>query len=307
MRPPAPDRWGRRLGRLVTWSAGAAGGAVLLGAVELRLAGMWPRLADPDFPLDGTVPGPAGVGGDRRPLRTAWVGDSTVAGEGATEVTRTLPHAVAARLAGAIGAPVEVVARARSGATVAEVTRHLVPELAGVDADIVFVSAGSNDVSHLHSRGRFVRRYAELLEALPAHRPLVVLGLADMGAAIPASMQPMRAFSEWRGVRLDTALRRLAAGTGPRVTYVNVAGRTGRRFRRQRDRLYAADCYHPGDAGYGLWAEAVVDRLAETDMLARLAAVVRTADPGAPTGLRSGGHGSGAGGALDGDGTRPLG
>jgi lysophospholipase L1-like esterase len=245
---------------------------------------MWPRLSEPDFRIDGIVPGPAGVGADRRPLRVAWVGDSTVAGEGATELARTLPHAVAARLAAAIGAPVQVVARAESGATVAEVTRDLVPQLAGVEADVVFVSAGGNDSSHLHSRGRFVRRYAELLAALPADVPLVLLGVPDMGAAIPAPIQPVRALSEWRGVRLDAAVRRLAAEAGPRVTYVNIAGRTGRRFRRQRDQLFAADCYHPGDAGYALWAAAVVDRLAETGALARLAERAQVADRGGKLG-----------------------
>ncbi len=256
---------------MAAWSAGFAGGAVVLVAVELRLAGIWPRLTDPDFPIDGVVPGPAGVGADRRVLRTAWVGDSTVAGEGATEPARTLPRNVAARLAAAIGVPVEVVARARSGATVAEVTRDLVPELADVEADIVVVSAGSNDASHLHSRGRFVRRYGELLAALPADVPLVLLGVPDMAAAVPAPIQPLRALSEWRGVRLDSAVRRLATEAGSRVTYVNIAGRTGRRFRRHREQLYAADCYHPDDAGYDLWARAVVDRLGESDTLARLA------------------------------------
>jgi hypothetical protein len=114
----------------------------------------------------------------------------------------------------------------------------------------------------------------------------VVLGVPDMGAAIPAPMQPVRALSQWRGVRLDAAVRRLAAEAGPRITYVNIAGRTGWRFRRQRERLYAADCYHPGDAGYALWAAAVVDRLAETGALARLAERAQAADVGGKLGHR---------------------
>ncbi len=45
------------------------------------------------------------------------------------------------------------------------------------------------------------------------------------------------------------------AGTG----YVDIAGRTGPPMRRDPDRYFALDRYHPNQAGYGLWADAVLD------------------------------------------------
>jgi lysophospholipase L1-like esterase len=92
-----------------------------------------------------------------------------------------------------------------------------------------------------------------------------------MGGAIPRRLQPLRAFSEWRGSRLDAEVGRVAREVG--ALYVNIAGRTGRDFRRHRDRLYAADCYHPGDAGYAAWARTVLDRLEETRFLGDESAV----------------------------------
>jgi lysophospholipase L1-like esterase len=236
----------RGAGRLLV--ALVAGTGVLAG-IELRVAGIWPRLSPPDFDLDG----PIGEGGPR--LRLVWLGDSTAAGEGASDAAHTLPHLVARGL----GRPVDVRVLAESGTTVAGVLRDQAPRVAPLDPDVVFVSAGANDVSHLHTRGRFARRYRELVRALPAGATLVLLGVPDMGAGIPRRVQPLRAFSEWRGFRLDAAVRRIAADGG--ATYVDIAGRTGRLFRSQRGRLYAADRYHPGDEGYRVWAQAVVDRL----------------------------------------------
>jgi lysophospholipase L1-like esterase len=238
--------------------AALAAGTAVLVAVELRVAGIWPRLPPPEFDLDGPV-GPAGDG--RRRLRLVWLGDSTVAGEGASDAAHTLPHLVAREL----GRPVEIRSLAEPGTTVVDVVREQAPRVAVLGPDAVFVSVGANDVSHLHTAGRFGRRYRELVGALPGGIPLVLLGVPDMGAGIPRRVQPLRAFSEWRGARLDAAVRRAAREDG--ATYVDIGGRTGRLFRRHRRRLYAADRYHPGDEGYRVWARAVLDRLRETGML----------------------------------------
>jgi lysophospholipase L1-like esterase len=243
----------RNIRRVVRGLGGLVLGTVFLVAIELRLAGMWPRLPWPDFDLDGPI-GPA----DGRPrLGVVWLGDSAVAGEGASDASRTLPHLVAMGL----GRPVEMTVLAQPRAKVADVLRDQAPRVAALGPDIVFVSVGGNDASHLNTRGRFLRQYRQLVGALPAGVPLVLLGVPDMGAAIPRRIQPMRAFAEWRGFRLDAAVRLVAREVG--ATYVNIAVRTGHLFRRQRHRLYAPDRYHPGDAGYRAWARAVLDRLGE--------------------------------------------
>jgi lysophospholipase L1-like esterase len=74
--------------------------------------------------------------------------------------------------------------------------------------------------------------------------------------AIPRFAQPLRAVAGWRGRNLDAEVRRVAADTG--AVYVDIAGPTGPPFRRHPGRYFAADDFHPSDAGYGLWADAVL-------------------------------------------------
>lgn len=243
------------LRRVLAGGAGFTVAVVAAIGLEFRLAGIWPRLPEPDFDLDGPIGGNGAADG-RPPLRVVWLGDSTVAGEGASDAAHTLVHQVAAGLR----RPVDVRILAESGVT-AGGSIERADEVAGLRPDLVFVSVGANDASHLHTRGRFGRSYRQLVQALPDGVPLVLLGLPDMGAAVPRRVQPLRAFAEWRGIRLDAEVRRAAGEVG--ATYVNLAGRTGWLFRRHRDRLYAADRYHPGDAGYEVWARAVLDRMRE--------------------------------------------
>jgi lysophospholipase L1-like esterase len=246
-----PARWA---GRLVTAAGVLVVGTATLMVVELRVAGIWPRLPEPNFDLDRTV----GQSGSRPPLRMVWLGDSTACGQGVHHPDDALPLRVAAGL----DRPVEVRVLARGGARAAAVLRDQLPRLEGISPDVVLITVGANDASHLVARRRFARRYRELVRRLPDGTTTVLLGVPDMGGAIPRRVQPLRALSEWRGRCLDGEVRRIARDTG--AVYVDIAGQTGPAFRRHRERLYAEDHYHPDDAGYRLWAEAVIDRLRAT-------------------------------------------
>jgi len=129
------------------------------------------------------------------------------------------------------------------------------PKVAELHPDLVLISVGANDTIHLTGRGAFRHTYEQLVRALPAGVPVVLLGVPDMGA-IPRFAQPLRAVSGWRGRNLDAEVRSVAARTG--AVYADIAGPTGPPFRRQPDRYFAADDFHPSDAGYGLWADAVL-------------------------------------------------
>jgi lysophospholipase L1-like esterase len=142
-----------------------------------------------------------------------------------------------------------------SGARVADVLADQVPKVAGLRPDLVLISVGANDAIHLTGRGAFRQTYGKVLRALPGGVHVVTLGVPDMGA-IPRFAQPLRAVSGWRGRHVDAEVRRVAGAAG--AVYVDIAGPTGPPFRRDPGRYFAADDFHPSDAGYGLWAEAVV-------------------------------------------------
>lgn len=219
-------------------------------AVEARLARTGPGLpvAAP-LVLDTTIgnSGPAGT-----PLRMLWLGDSTAAGVGAGSPDGALPRQVASRL----GRPVQLTVLAISGDQVEDVIDKQLPKVASLDPDVVFLSIGANDVVHFTSNDSFTSRYRRLLDQLGT-TPVIALGVPDMGAA-PRFAQPLRAIAGWRGRALDGRIRGEVAGRDA-VKYVDIAGRTGPVMRRDPDRYFALDRYHPNEAGYGLWADAVLD------------------------------------------------
>ena len=222
--------------------AAAVVGAAVVLVVEIQLARAGSRLPDLELVLDRPGEG----------RKVVWLGDSTAAGVGASASAGALPSQVADGL-GDRGISMAVLAV--SGARVADVLVDQVPKVAGLRPDLVLISVGANDTIHLTGRGAFRHTYEELLRALPQGIPVVLLGVPDMGA-VPRFAQPLRAVAGWRGRNLDAEVRRVAAGSG--AVYADIAGPTGPPFRRHRDRYFAADDFHPSDAGYGLWAEAVL-------------------------------------------------
>lgn len=235
-------------------AAFALGAGVLV--VEVLLARRGPDLAPANpYDLDGVVdalrPG--------QPLRTVWLGDSTAAGLGATSIDGALPRQVARAVAERRDRPVQVTSLAVSGARLDDVLDEQLPQLTGLEPDVVLISIGSNDVTHL-ARGATVRRqYGELLDALPGGAEVVALGIPDFGS-VPRFAQPLRAAAGARAEQLDDVVADVARDRG--AAYVDIAGETGPAFRDDPDRYFSADRYHPSDAGYARWAAAVVDILA---------------------------------------------
>ena len=185
-----------------------------------------------------------------------WIGDSTAFGIGVTEAA----DGVAARVAAVRGERIEMLAV--SGDTLADVRRDQVEAVAALDPRRVYLSVGANDVTHLTSKDSFAAGYRALLHALPSAVDLVVLGVPDMGAP-PRLLQPLRAVAGFRGRQLDAIARDAVADAKAdrdgETTYVDIAGPTGPAFRRDPDRYFAADGYHPSAEGYALWADAVLD------------------------------------------------
>lgn len=224
--------------------------------LEAALARRGPTSLRPPLELGGRVEQGSGPA-----LEVVWLGDSTAAGVGASSAATALPTLVSDGL----DRPVELNVLARSGATVVDVIERQLPAVAGLGPDVVFVSVGANDVTHLTSRSDFERRYRRLVAALPEPAAVVFLGVPDMGA-IPRLAQPLRAVTGFRGDQLDDIVQAIAADTAS--MYVDIAGETGPTMRSDPERFFAGDRYHPCDAGYRLWADAVLDAVRRSAILA---------------------------------------
>jgi len=238
----------RRALRVAGMAAGLliAGPALLGAEVALATRGGTAPPLPPD--IDACV----GCVGGEPPLRTVWLGDSTAAGVGASSADGVVGRQAARRL----GRAVDVRVLASSGGRIADVVADQLPQVTA-DVQVVFVSVGANDATHLTGLDTFTLSYRELLAGLPASACVVVLGVPDLGSA-PRLAQPLRAVAGWRGRLIDRRVRQLAQDSG--ATFVDIAGATGPAFRRNRS-LFSRDGYHPNDAGYGLWAGAVTSAL----------------------------------------------
>ncbi len=220
--------------------------AALAMAVEVALAINAPRLPN-------KAPYELNRSGSPSARRILWLGDSTAAGVGATSAGNTLPMLVAA--ANETEGDATIVARSISGATVADVLHDQLDRLEGERFDRIYISIGANDVTGLTSRKAFERTYVAMLGAVPEATEVVLLGIPDMGSP-PRLPQPLRTITGWRGEQLDDVIQNVARSRNLR--YVDIAGQTGPAFRAHPVKYFAADDYHPNDAGYELWRDAVV-------------------------------------------------
>jgi lysophospholipase L1-like esterase len=232
---------------------GLGAGVVLTGPLLLGAEILLATRGEPSPPLPADIDACVGCGTTGPPLRTVWLGDSTAAGVGVAEAGEVVGRQVARRL----GGPVDVRVLATSGARVTDVVEEQLPQVPE-DAQVICVSIGANDATHLTSASTFSSSYRRLVEGLPASACLVLLGVPDMGST-PRLAQPLRAVAGWRARTLDQKVRSLARAAG--ATYVDIAGTTGPAFRRDRS-LFSVDGYHPGGTGYALWAGAVTAAMA---------------------------------------------
>lgn len=233
----------------------SAGGALLLGA-EVWLAVRRDYLpTTPALEIGGTF---GDV--DAPPLTFVVLGDSTAAGVGAGSADRSYPARLARRIAQE-RYRVRMKSFGVSGARVRDVLEEQVPLALEEEPDVVFVGIGANDVTHATRLDDVEEDALALLERLEAAGArVVVAGPPDMRS--PVFLEPLRTIVGWRGKavagRIETAAR--AAG----VPVVPLADETRDYFAAHPDRYYSEDEFHPGPAGYALWADAIYPYVEES-------------------------------------------
>ena len=188
----------------------------------------------------------AGEAGAGPPLRLLIVGDSSAAGVGAPDQDNALVGQLVAELASTHRVQWRLIAR--TGATTADTLTRLAGEKPE-PFDIAVTALGVNDVTRSVPLARWLARQAAL-RALLAERfgvfHVIASGLPPMGH-FPALPQPLRWVAGASARRLDLGLARAAAQdarwshAGFDITLT--------------PEMMAQDGFHPGPAGYALWAK----------------------------------------------------
>lgn len=212
-----------------------------------RLIRTIPRFADAEG-----VTGRTGSG--ERHLRVVAIGDSVTAGYAVDHHRWSVAGQLALRLAERYGATVDWQACARTGATAGQALTLVSPE-ALVDADLVFVSVGVNDLKNLHTTTRFRREVGQLLDAILKAAPraqVCLLGIPPLDQ-FPAFPSPLAEALGWRGRAFD-AIGVAAVNARERAFRIEATEPLGQQ-------MFADDGFHPSRALHAAFADAVMARL----------------------------------------------
>ncbi len=189
------------------------------------------------------------VTGEGAPITYAVLGDSTAAGVGG-EYDQGIAMATAREL-GRSGR-VTMHNYAVSGARTKDVLEKQLPGAEKIAADVVLLSVGANDVTHLTSVRSMRKGLREIVRRLRVANPrvaIVITGSPDMGSP-PRVPRLLRGIASWRTKRVNRMFVQEAEELG--LTFAPIAAETGPLFRRDRS-LFAADRFHPNERGYATW------------------------------------------------------
>ncbi|MDX1799874.1 MAG: SGNH/GDSL hydrolase family protein [Marinobacter sp.] len=194
----------------------------------------------------------SGTLGEGPLLNLLILGDSAAAGVGVNEQREALSGQLAEQLAQRL--TVNWTLQAHTGL---KVNDYLPPSdrLPQLQADVVVISLGVNDVTSSISPLRWVRRMVRLADNLNLlYRPQQILmsSIPPMHR-FPALPQPLRWYLGQRAMLFNRLLKRHLADIA-NVSVVDVE------FTQSPD-MIASDGFHPGAAGYTAWAQALAERI----------------------------------------------
>ncbi len=188
-------------------------------------------------------------GGSEGGKRILMVGDSTGAGVGAGAPEESLAGLVGKKYLGA-----SIVNRSVSGARLLDVIEQLKkndPKF----FDLILVHVGGNDITHFTSHEEFRARLKSVLNlAQGKGTNVLVTSTGNMGTAplLPPLSRPI--FTHRTRKAREIFLAEITHAGNPNVRYTDLfRERDQDPFALQPKVYYAADSFHPSDAGYRDW------------------------------------------------------
>ena len=196
-----------------------------------------------------------GSSGDGRQTRLLAVGDSIIAGVGATELSKALVGQTATAIATSLNCCVSWQALGVSGYNSTKILDQLVPELPDGSVDYIIVSVGVNDITGLTTLRRWRQNLSLLLDKLRAHSPGAVIAVAGMPPlhSFPLLPQPLRATFGMRGRSFDNVVMQVVDKL-PNTVHVPLD------FEPDQHQ-FARDGYHPSEKSYEEYGRHMADGL----------------------------------------------
>ncbi len=206
-------------------------------------------------PAAGPTTGSIG-NGPRKTLLA--LGDSIIAGVGASDMSRALVGQTARHLALLEQTQVDWQALGHIGFSTKTFLQHYEDGLPQADPDYVVISLGVNDITSLTTGARWTARLGQMLTLCRHHYAragIAVAGIPPFGI-FPLLPEPLRTVMGKRGESFDELAKGLVRGF-PRTVHVPIdvelaAG------------SFSADGFHPSDQGYVDFGRGMAEALLAT-------------------------------------------
>lgn len=193
------------------------------------------------------------MGEKSRELTYLIMGDSTSAGQGGI-YKNGIVYSTAEFLAN--DHQVKMFNTSISGATAGDVSSEQLPAGIKINPDIVLLSVGANDVTHLTNLDTLEKNLSIIIKNLIKNNcdvKIVLTGAPEMGS-VPRFMQPLRYIAGMQTKRVNRVFETVIVKYN--LTFAPIAAETGKEFKKD-ETLFSEDKYHPNDRGYELWISVI--------------------------------------------------
>jgi len=225
-----------------------------VGRLHTAISRRIPHLPDAAGPRYGSVPDGSGPA-----LSILFVGDSSVAGVGAGSHDEALAGQFSTALADLTARPVSWQVLARSGDTVRGITALVTSHAQALDADLVVLSAGTNDALRLRRPAAWRTDVTTLVDAVRTRlgRPVPVLLVGIPPVHRFGSLPRLIRWSiGGYAMLLDRQLARLCAQV-PDVCHLRATP-----LPTDTEAFFSIDRFHPSPLGYRAWARLLAAKAA---------------------------------------------
>ena len=221
----------------------------------MRLRKSIPRLPEAAGPRDGIIDG---IG---EPLRILFFGESTAAGVGTEWMVDSIGGQWAQALHARTNRPIQWRVVGRNGATAQTALRNLVPQLHGLNVDLVATSLGGNDIMQLNTTKGWARDLRAVIGGMRnalGDVPIIWSGMPPIGQ-FPALPMPLRGMLGLRAKMLNLVTAQVVAEIDQIHMLTDLLS--------DNPDVYSSDAFHPGTLGYRLWGEALAEKVISADLL----------------------------------------
>jgi acyl-CoA thioesterase I len=194
--------------------------------------------------------------GQGEEIKYIAAGDSTAVGEGATTLEKTYPVKIAQYLAATNKVDYKNIGV--RGAKTSDVITQQLDQIIKLSPNIITISIGANDATHLVSNDKVLSNYRYIIKEL-TEKTTAEIYITNIPNFTGATLLPHPFISliEHRSEKLNLEISKF---NSDRVHIINIHDYGWDRYP-DRQATYSLDHFHPSDLGYENWTNAFLDSM----------------------------------------------